>query len=385
MNSHFSNTTRHTSAKKVCLLLDKEAVNDVRVFHKEAHSLRDAGWNVCVIGMERRDCEIEGITVRAITPFVKRWQRFIYPFFHIIGPAIREKANLYQINDLTLVPVGLFLRLTGRNVVYDVHEDHIAYKEWVPRGLRTLVAASARTFEHASVRVFQGVICAGVEIEERLAHRTKRVITIHNYPRLQELKSGSPTRKSTGNSGEFVLANFGGISEGRCTRILVEALGILPDSARVKMLLGGKLGAHQSYLDQLKKMAGWRRVEYLGVVSREELGAQLGQSDIVINLYMPHPNHYDIRSNRVYESLGAGLPVLVSDFPRWKKFVEEESVGFSVDPTSPRNICDKIMQLTEIREELREMGQRAAKLVLHRLNWEAQAQDYVDFLEKSCS
>ena len=70
----------------------------------------------------------------------------------------------------------------------------------------------------------------------------------------------------------------------------------------------------------------------------------------------------DVRSNRLFESLAAGIPVLVSNFPKWRDFIDNTGCGLAVDPHNPESIARGLAYLLEHPEEAAQMGMRGRKL-----------------------
>ena len=56
--------------------------------------------------------------------------------WRVFVAAFKSKADLIHIHDPELIPVGLVLRLMGKKVIYDAHEDletQIRAKYWLPK------------------------------------------------------------------------------------------------------------------------------------------------------------------------------------------------------------------------------------------------------------
>ena len=67
---------------------------------------------------------------------------------------LRQHGDIYHFHDPGLLPASLLLRLFGKKVIYDVHEDvprDILLKTWIPALIRGLVAkAAARARERVA-------------------------------------------------------------------------------------------------------------------------------------------------------------------------------------------------------------------------------------------
>lgn len=60
-------------------------------------------------------------------------------------------------------------------------------------------------------------------------------------------------------------------------------------------------------------------VKYLGKISRKKVNELYGRSRAGIVIYQPAANHTESKPIKMFEYMAAGLPVIASDFPLWKK------------------------------------------------------------------
>jgi glycosyltransferase involved in cell wall biosynthesis len=89
---------------------------------------------------------------------------------------------------------------------------------------------------------------------------------------------------------------------------------------------------------------------------------------------MPEPNHLGVRSNKAFEYMAAGLPVIAPDFPAWRALMDETGAGVTVTPTDPAAIADAITTLLRDPVRAAEMGRRGRQAVRERYNWEAESE-----------
>jgi integrase len=67
--------------------------------------------------------------------------------------------------------------------------------------------------------------------------------------------------------------------------------------------------------------------------------------------------------------MAAGLPVLGSDFPLWRKIIEKAKCGITVDQTNPVEITEKITSLIQDTNKLKDYGLNGRKAVEEEYNW----------------
>ncbi|GAH16762.1 unnamed protein product, partial [marine sediment metagenome] len=107
---------------------------DVRIFHKEAKTLVKVGYNVVLIAQHTKEEIVDGVRIVPLPKPRNRFDRMTRVVWKLSILALRERADVYHFHDPELIPVGLILKLFGRKVIYDVHEDvpeQILNKDWV--------------------------------------------------------------------------------------------------------------------------------------------------------------------------------------------------------------------------------------------------------------
>jgi len=345
--------------------------DDVRIFRKECRTLAAAGYDVVLVAPGAPDLTVEGVRYHPISPMPNRFLRLLSGGWKAFSAARAERAAIYHFHDPELLPVGLLLRMIGKRVIWDVHEDvpgQVLSKYWIPPLLRRPVAWLVNGIQRVSVRAFSGVVAAGNDIADLLGGRG--ITVLRNFPMLEEFEG------STGRLYEErppLLLHVGNLGRIRATRELVSALDLIPDRYGIELVLAG------SFVDdgveaETRALPGWARVRYWGWSSRAQIANGLARGRAGVVLLYPEPNHMQVRSNRLFEYLAAGLPVVASDLPAWRAIVSELDCGVLVNPLDPQSIANGIMWLLDHPAEAERMGERGRRAVLERFNWQEESQ-----------
>ena len=92
---------------------------------------------------------------------------------------------------------------------------------------------------------------------------------------------------------------------------------------------------------------------------------------------------------KLFEYMGAGLPVIASNFPFWRKLLEGIDCAIFVDPKNVREIAWAIEYLLTHPEEAERMGRQGQAAVASQFNWNREAQKlvdlYLDVVGQSCA
>jgi len=307
-----------------------------------------------------------------------RVRRASQTVFQVWRKARALQADLYHLHDPELIPIGLLLRASGRVVVFDFHEDfpsQVRSKHWIPPSLRGLAAAVAGRAEAVATRAFQGIVAATPHIATRFP--PNKTVAVSNFARLDEF--AAPAAEDMAK--EPFLAYVGAISAERGLLELLDALALLPPESPVRLLLAGRF-APAAFEHELRARPGWARVDYLGFLDRPGIAALLARCRAGIVTLRPAERYLDSQPVKMFEYMAAGLPVVASDFPLWRRIVEGSGCGWLVNPVDPVAVANAIRSLLDNPVEAAAMGRRGRVAVETSYNWRPEFQTLLAFYQR---
>jgi len=353
---------------------------DGRIFHKECRSLARAGFSVTIIGPHGGDSVVEQVRIKPIQEEQARALRMTRGVWRVFREAMRLDADIYHFHDPELIPVGLLLRANGKNVIYDIHEDvpkDILSKPYLPLWSRSLISWVAKKIEvHACSRL-TALVAVTPAIADRFRPLNRRTIVVHNFPYPQEVAPSS-NGSVCWEARRMSVAYVGGITAQRGIREMVEAMALLPPSLTATLELAGNDLPVDVDPENLRNHPGWARVEHHGFIERSEMFQLLHNVRAGLVLFLPEPNHLEALPQKIFECMGAALPLVASDFPLWRRIVEAARCGILVNPRDPKAIADAIEYVLTHPAEAEEMGKRGQAAVLKQYNWETESKKLVN-------
>lgn len=356
------------AAPRVCVLTSVHKPFDIRIFQKEGRTLARSGYQVTIVVPHDHDVLAGGLQIKAVAQPAGRLERMTRTVLAVCLQALRQDADIYHFHDPELIGLGLLLRLRGKKVIYDVHEDNpseVRTKHYLPRPLRRPLAWITEQTENLSSRYLSAIISATPAIHERFSLLTRPSIVVRNFPRLEE--SVAVPGKPWPERG-CTVAYVGSFSARRGLKQAVQAMALLPRSLPATLTVAGTFEP-PSLQQEISAVEGWHRVRMLGLLKREQVAEVLADARAGLVLFQPHPNHLRAEPNKLFEYMSAGLPVIASDFPGFRRVVEEIGCGLLVDPQDPRGIAGAIQYLLTHPQEAEEMGNRGRQMVQERYNW----------------
>ncbi|MGC6480076.1 MAG: glycosyltransferase [Flavobacteriaceae bacterium] len=356
---------------KVCHITTVHPEDDNRIFYKQCRSLAAAGFKVYFMCSGSTTCIKDDIQIIGLAKYSNRILNFIRcSVVDVIKTSIRLNADIYQIHDPELVFSGIFLRLIGKKVIYDIHEDNSSSILSKPYFKSTLFAQFiswlVNIFEKICVLFFSQVITARPDITEKF--QFVHPITVNNFPIVENLLPN----KAKNNLDKTILIYVGGITKIRGILELIQSLEYLTDTEL--WLLGP--WESKSFNLTCEQLPGWKKTRYLGTVKPFEIFEYLQQADIGIITFWPVPNHLKTLANKPFEYMLAGLPVVMSNFPYWQSFFGK--VAKYANPKDPKSIAEGIKSLKNNPELRQELGNNGRLLVQEKLNWNVESQKLIE-------
>lgn len=364
--------------KKVCVLTTVHQPFDPRIYHKEICSLRNAGYQVVLIAPGERSLIDKNFE---LIPFKRQSSLFKRVFIshpQILLRAIKTKSKVYHFHDPELIFIGLILKILGKKVIYDVHEDYekaILSKSYIKPSLRSIVAFIFNIFEKNFSRFFDAIIAATDEIEKNFSPYNQNTVLVRNLPWKKDFKAKTPT---AGNQKNFKLIYIGSLTRIRGIKDIVEVLDLLSED--VTLMLAGRFYSEE-FKKEVMSLAGFKKVKYLGQIPSEEVIPLLSSADVGLIPLYPEPQYLKALPTKLFEYMAAGLPQIVFNIPLCAKIINEGGFGLVVEPKNIKELAQAIKTLKDNPELRKEMGKRGREAFLKTYNFEREEKTLLKLYE----
>jgi glycosyltransferase involved in cell wall biosynthesis len=219
------------------------------------------------------------------------------------------------------------------------------------------------------------VVAVTPSIAQRFRAINKQTIIVRNYPYPKEVVFAQPSLPWA--SRRQSVAYVGGISALRSIREMVEAMALLPSTLPAALELAGNEVPEGLRPEELYNHAGWLRVRHHGLLDQPSTFRLLHRVRAGLVLFHPVPNHMEAMPQKIFEYMGAGIPLIVSDFPMWRKLLENTGCALFVDALDSQAIANAIEYILTHPQEAEGMGLLGQAAVLEKYNWDDEAEKLV--------
>ncbi len=350
-------------SNKVCVVSNMHPFHDLRVVEKEAKSLAKR-YETYLIMANEEDRDYEGIHVLGVkTPTSKlRRMTTLRPF---LKKMLEVDADIYHFEDPELLPLRRHLQRKGKKVIFDSHENFaelILTKLWIPKLLRRPLSWLFAIYQKKSFPKFDAIITVTPFLVERFKKYNPQTYQITNYPILTEFRDNRQWGHCVCFAGAIIW-------EWMHDKI-IDSL----DKTTARYVLAGYPGPYQ---EKLKQRKNWNRVDYFGRLKEDEVLSFLQQGSAAMHISSyndPNTGYKEgtLGVNKLFEYMGAGLPIITSAHRVWKEIIDKYNCGICVDPENTDQIAEAINTLVNNRALALEMGNNARKAAEVEFNWSKQ-------------
>lgn len=284
-----------------------------------------------------------------------------------------SKPDVVHAHDVnTLLTAWIVAKLRRAPLVYDAHEistdreGYASFRNLVARVENFIMPRAALTMTTTDMRAKFFARAYGIE----------RPLVLQNRPRFSEVEASNRIRQELALKNDLPIVLYqGGIQQGRGLRRIVDAANLVTD-ANFVFIGGGRL--EQTLKDKVAELSLEEKVHFIPLVPLAELPSYTRSADIGVQaIENTCLNHFSTDSNKLFEYLIAGLPIVATNMPEIRKIVEQYEFGHVVPESDTSALASAIQSLVDNPEE-REMYAMNAKKTAKILNWEAQEKLFVD-------
>jgi glycosyltransferase involved in cell wall biosynthesis len=204
---------------------------------------------------------------------------------------------------------------------------------------------------------------------EALGASAERASIVWNVPRRAEMPVASEITQL--NGAPLVLYFHGSIGPRRLPETILEAIADYGGAVTL-WVAGYEAPDSVGYVESLCRkwnVVGRELIRYLGQIPlHEDLLVQAAQAHVGLAL-MPMQSsdlnmlHMAGASNKPFDYMAAGLPLIVSDLPEWREMFVNSGFGRACNPGSSRSLADAIRAYFDAPKERAAMGIRCQQKI----------------------
>jgi glycosyltransferase involved in cell wall biosynthesis len=391
---------------KIGMILESEFPPDPRV-ENEAFSLIESGKNVSLLCLSfsknNREEKVKGIEVNRYYLKKQYFNKFRvaildFPLYNMMWAKQLKKfikntnPDILHVHDLPLL--GIVLKVGKKlnlPVVVDLHENY-------PEALKTYSYTKTllgrfliripqwKKYERKVLPQCQAVVVLSEESKQRIASMgipENRIIITPNTVTLDNFLSFPINKKIVQKYKDyFIFSYVGDLGANRGIQYVISALAdVLKVEPKARLLLVGeswgfdknelKNQVLENNLEKFVYFTGWQEFSLFPTY--------LAASDVCLLPIPRNPQTESGVSNKFFQYMAMGKPMIVSDCKPQKKIAEEENCGlvYKYDDTNDLAACMiKLLKDKKLRDMLASNSKKAAK---EKYNWTITGKSLIDF------
>jgi len=305
------------------------------------------------------------------------WQAIKYIEFLIRVWWYYKKKSIKMINvhSLGLLPLGVFLKYCyGAKLIYDTHE-----LETEINGLNGFRKKLAKITEKSLIRFVDQTFVVSQSIADEYSRMYQGInpVVILNCPYYTPPIKSNLFREHFGISQDVVIFLYqGGLSKERGICSILEAFKTMQDPRKVIVFMG--YGPLEKEIKEASSK--YSNIYFYPAVPVDEVLKYTSAADVGIHFIKNTClNHYYCMPNKLFEYIGGGLPVIVSNVYEMASFVNKYKVGVVARDDTPQALLEAI---DEIYKTDLTVLKRNTLEVARKFCWEVQEKGMISAYQK---
>lgn len=374
-------TKREIKNTKICHLTSVHPPYDIRIFYKECISLAKVGHNVTLIAPNANRETREEIDLIPIKLPKSRFKRMLVVSIRMYMLALKTKAMVFHFHDPELMLCGILLRLSGKMVIFDIHENvrlSIVSKDWIPIFARKTLGIFYYIFERFALLFYHKLVLA--EESYQKYYPSKKSTVVLNYPLLKTLSV-----EEKGYTPPFKFVYSGVVHPLRGVWEMMDVIKrLITLGYKVTLDVVGELRPFNLKTELeafIVKNNLEKQVRIHGKVDYSEVAGYLSKAHLGFSLLKSIPNYRESLPTKIFEYMRHGLPVITNDFQLYKKYVEDIETGICVNIEDIDEMVEKIRNLLMNTDQLKKMSKNGINVTKNQYNWKLEESKLVDLYD----
>lgn len=328
-------------------------------------------YQVTLIAVHPKKEIKENIQILPFKRYHNRQFRILFGWLLMFLKAIKVNAKVYHLHDPELIPCGILLRMIGKKVILDIHEniaEDLFDKTWIKN--RQTVFLIFTFFEKIACKIFY-ILLAENSYVKRYSRLSNRYKVILNYA-------------DTGFFKQFEKMQYNHELNLYYIGIILENRGILQIAEAVHLMKLEGYNPHfhcvgELYSDLDKKIKSLpyyteisENLHFYGRMNLEEGYKMADKMDIGMCIIWKMKNSEESYPTKLFEYMRVGLPIVTSDFKLYKEVVEGNGAGICVNPMVAEEIKKAVLTIHTDVKKSELMSKNGKKAVLEKYDWSSQ-------------
>lgn len=370
---------------RICHVTSVHRSSDNRIFQKECLSLANAGYDVTLVapGESREE---GGVHVLGVGPMPSSpRERLLKGAFRAAARAAEAlDCDVYHVHDPELLPFVLRMARKGKKTIFDSHEHYaemIREKDYLGHLGQRLIPFVYRSYETYVLRRLDAVVVpCTLNGQNVFEGRARKTVYVDNYPRPEQFPA-KPLPLTEEN--ENTVGYIGGLSPDRGIEQTIRAC----HRAGARLAMAGIV--RDDYLAQLQAMPEFSCVDFVGAIPATEISSFCRRFRVGMCLLLDRGQFWKLDNlpTKVYEYMGSGRPLIISDTAPARLLAEENDCAVCVDPEDEEQTAQAIRALLRDPGRTAAMGKNGWQAVRDRYNWHSEEKKLLALYEeltKSC-